>query len=265
MKRTLWLQEKKDFFITRVVREFLKSVHYFNEIKNEYEQDELTYEKLDIWVGTADRKGVLWDLKDMCHTLWGDADPSTQTSMFMFDWMTGALFHEAMKLKENCYMLHRYEPSLKNLLLSADTKYDMDDECTQFFNETVMEIKNSIRRMECMMSRAEHNLIELITEERDNRHLIRYLLDTAFSDDTAEIIVQIVQKILKKLFPDNLARAYYMAGESYLEGHWYTTARNAFEKALNIDPACQEARKGLRALEKQLKDILVMIEQNSPT
>lgn len=260
MNHTAWFEERRDFFVTTVVKNFHKSTDDFKRIKSAYKEERLNYDEFNSWVGTADRKGTLWELKDMCHMLWGDLDPVEHAAIFMFDWIIGAIFHEAMKLKENCYMIHRYEPLIKNIMRSEKIPVKvMDNQCIQFFQDTMNDIESGISRLACMFKKAEESLAEFLLTEQDNYFLIRYLLEESEHQGYSE--KGIIRQLLDSLFPDNLAQAYCMAGDSYLEGSWYTTARIAYENAINIDPSCREAREGLRILEKRLQELALLVER----
>jgi hypothetical protein len=103
-----WLDERKDLFVKNVLRDFLHSYAFFLVIERKYRDEGISYEGLDDWVGTRSDRGTLWILKDNCHRLWRDIDSDSQPEPFFFDWMVGAIFHEAMKLKENVYIVDRY-------------------------------------------------------------------------------------------------------------------------------------------------------------
>ncbi|MBW1939533.1 MAG: hypothetical protein JRI67_12410, partial [Deltaproteobacteria bacterium] len=62
-------------------------------------------------------------------------------------------------------------------------------------------------------------------------------------------------------FPLGLDDAYCMAGENYLEGSWYAEARVAFIEALKINSDCEEAKFGLRILEKRLEELAHILER----
>ena len=72
-------------------------------------------------------------------------------------------------------------------------------------------------------------------------------------------------QLLDLLYPEALDKAYCIAGESYLEGNWYTEARLAFEEGLKINPSCREARSGLRVLEKRIKEVTLMLQREYTT
>lgn len=254
-----WLEERKDLFVKNVLRDFLHSYAFFLEIEKKYRDKGISFQGLDNWVGTQKDRGTLWILKDTCHHLWKDIDPNSQPEPFFFDWMVGAIFHEAMKLKENVYMIDRYHPAYQ--AASTTTTYDWQENCQQFFKETLQDIQRGMNRLgELFMYAAEH-LKSLLLTERDNSLLVRFMLENKSEIDKLWQKSGGLDQMLYTMFPEGLDEAYCMAGENYMEGSWYTEARMAFLEALKINPDCEEAKSGLRILEKRLKELAHMLEK----
>ena len=259
---TCWLKEKRDLFLKNVVKDFLDSRSFFADLREHTAKYGVRYDGFDFWVGTEQAKGKLWQLKDLCHMLWGDSDAAEDDQGFMLDWMVGAIFHEAMKLKENAYMLERYRKSYP-LETKAPLKPNGNGNSSgmEFFEETAHETQRAIKRLELLLDHAENYLIAVLKNDRENALLVRYLLEAAVSpgehwtQDTGPM------KLLRALFPKGFDEAYCLAGESYLEGSWFMEARQAFEKALDLNPDCMEARSGLRLLEKRTREIAAVLER----
>ncbi|OCC16454.1 hypothetical protein DBT_0271 [Dissulfuribacter thermophilus] len=247
-----WFKEHRDFFVTRVVQDFLKSYAYLASLEDAFFQKEPLFRQLNELVGNQEEKGILWRLKDRCHQLWRDIDPDVDPDAFFFDWMVGTLFHEAMKLKENAYMLERYAPSYEIALMkvpddSNSRKYK------RFFEETLQDMDRGMERIRCLYKNAAQRLLHLIKRERENGILIRMLLEDI--ERAQKFLMEKGDCLLSWLFPEGIHLAYLIAGESYLEGGWYVEARMSFEEVLKIAPDCYEAKKGLQLLEKRLKEM----------
>ncbi len=255
-----WLEERKDLFVKNVLRDFIYSYSFFLEIEKKYRDPGITYEGLDNWVGTQTDRGTLWVLKDNCHRLWKDIDPDSQPEPFFFDWMVGAIFHEAMKLKENVYMVDRYHPAYQ-VASTTTTAYDWQENCQHFFEETLEDIQRGINRLENLFVCAAEHLKSLLLAERDNSLLVRFMLEHKSDINKLWQKSGGLNQNLDAMFPSGLDEAYCMTGENYLEGSWYVEARMAFIEALKINPDCQEAKTGLRILEKRLKELAHMLER----
>jgi tetratricopeptide (TPR) repeat protein len=228
-------------------------------IKKRYRDRGISYEGLDNWVGTQKDKGMLWILKDNCHRLWKDIDPNYQPEPFFFEWMVGAIFHEAMKLKENVYMVDRYHPAYR--VASTTIASSWQENCYQFFEETMEDIHRGINRLNDLFRYASHHLKSLLIRERDNSLLIRFMLENKSEINKIWQNSNGLNEILYTMFPEGLDEAYYRAGENYLEGSWYKEARIAFKEALSINPNCEKAKSGLKILEKRLEDLSQMLKK----
>ncbi len=256
-----WLRERRDLFLKNIVKDFFECLAFFEDLKEHTTKYGVRYDGFDFWVGTEENKGKLWILKDLCHLIWGDDNLQEDDEGVMFDWMVGAIFHEAMKLKENAYMFERYRESFPHkataILNGNSTKV-----VKEFFEEMIVEIKRCIKRLEWLFSHAKKHLFQVMKKEKDNALLVRFLLEDISNNGKEKIkSSQETKKLLKSLFPEGLHSAYCLAGESYLEGGWFQEARNAFEKALLLKSDCIDARSGLRLLEKRLKELASFVNR----
>jgi tetratricopeptide (TPR) repeat protein len=195
----------------------------------------------------------LWILKDNCHHLWKHIDPKSQPEPFFFDWIIGAIFHEAMKLKENVYLIERYRPvyqlATATLNLSSQQK-----RYRQFFEQILEDIRRGMERLKDLFMCAIEQAEALLMTERNNSLLIRFILENRSELEKLWQKNRGLDRMLGRLFPEGLDKAYCAAGENYLKGSWYVEAQTAFEKALRLNPDCQEAKLGLETLERRLKE-----------
>ena len=255
-----WLKERHELFIKNIVKDFFECLTFFNDLKEHAANYGIRYDGLDFWVGTEEKKGKLWILKDLCHLIWGCEEADCQDSDgVMLDWMIGAIFHEAMKLKENAYMIERYRTSFPDKA-AAISNGNGTRVVKEFFEEMTSEAKRSISRIDWLFEHAQGHLFQVMKKERSNALLVRFLLEGEIPDQHATGgLGEGPRRLLHTLFPDGLDKAYCLAGESYLEGGWFIEAREAFERALAINPQCQEARKGLRALERRVREMAEVV------
>jgi hypothetical protein len=255
-----WLRGRRDLFIKNIVRDFLRSRSFFQTSLRDHPEGTLPYETLERWVGTENRPGVLWLLKEQCHLLWRDVKPDDQMDAFLFDWTVGAIFHEAMKLKENVYLVQRYLPAYERVLISrrpGGTRGPSEP----FFAEIAEEILKGLHRLEWLFAEATGGLQRLLLQERNNTLLLRFILEERAEIEKTRGDTAFVDRLLDTIYPEGLETAYCIAGENYLEGSWYTEARMAFEEALRLNPQCREAKSGLRVLEKRIKEVTLMLER----
>ncbi len=251
-----WLKDRHQLFVKNIVKDFFACYVFFKDFKAQVSRDGVRYDGLDFWVGTEQKKGRLWILKDLCHLIWSSTETGSEDSDgVMLDWMIGAIFHEAMKLKENAYMIERYQKTFPDkaaaILNGSGTKV-----VQEFFAEMTQEARRSIDRIDWLFEHAQGHLFQIMKKERSNPLLVRFLLEWHETEiSKAENLGDGPGMLLEALFPDGFDMAYCLAGESYLEGGWFIEAKEAFEKALRVNPDCVEAKEKLDVLEKKLRDI----------
>ena len=257
-----WLEERRDLFLKNIVRDFFECQVFFHDLREHTERYGVIYDGFDFWVGTEEKKGRLWQLKDLCHVIWGEGVDKDDQDGVVFDWMVGAIFHEAMKLKENAYMFERYQKSFPDGALGI-ANGNGTEAVKEFFKEMVIEVERCIKRLEWLFKHAEKHLFQVLQREKQNPLLLRFLLaDTSrLPEGEGRQGWKRLRRLLKALFPDGLDRAYCIAGESLLEGGWFQEARSAFERALKINPRCKDARLGLRLIEKRLKELSIYVNR----
>ncbi len=253
-KQKEWLRERSDLFLKNTIRDFIFSFIFAKKLTEQHAIDGIKYHQLESWVGSESSKGTMWILKDNCHRLWKDLEPDEHPQAFLFDWMVGAIFHEAMKLKENVYLVKTYHSSFEKALeMENGRRYQK--RCRKFFQNELNDIEKGIERLGCLFDHAAEHLKELIIREKENAILLRFLLENKVLIDQVWENEGGLNGILFRMFPNGLEHAYCAVGEGYLEGCWYIEARNAFEKALDINPDCLQARSGLRLLEKRVSEV----------
>jgi len=128
--RSKWLEQRRDHFIRQLVDDFFLQVESFQQLYSVYLDcrnlgDHVCVDLLSpatevargqIWyrltqmIGTETEKGQLWQLKDLCHLIWPAQEQQRDVHGALIDWLLGSIFHEAMKLKENIYLLNTYGP-----------------------------------------------------------------------------------------------------------------------------------------------------------
>ena len=266
MENHSWLSERHDLFLKNLVKRFFSSLAFFRDLKEHTRRYGIRYDGFEFWVGTEKDRGILWEMKDICHMLWDERQTNADPDGIMLDWMLGTLFHEAMKLKENAYMLDRYRnrfPVSTGLRegMPPDGLNGEEQKCELFFEETEHETKRSIKRIECLFARSFQLLVTILKKDRENPLMVRYLLEEISDANGHWPEGEGPKALLAQLFPDGLDRAWCLAGESYLEGGWFKEAKRAFERALEIEPESAEAKSGLRLLEKRVSEIDAALEK----
>lgn len=251
-KKNNWFEERRSLFVKNMLKEFYETMSRFRELYEHYTKtQEITFAEIDRLVGRESSKGLLWSLKDRCHQLWREADPESEMTGCLLDWLMGSIFHEAMKLKENIYMLEYYGPLADKMRQknSAATVNFCGIECRQFLERTRTEITREMENLGFLFGRANYLLRNLIIEQAKNPLLVRFLFE---HHDVAE---NLWSETLENLFSDMYASqpeaGFCLAARSYKEGDWEAMATKAYSKALQIKPDCDEALRGLFHLKQK--------------
>jgi len=245
-----WFEERRNLFVRQAIMGLYQCYHAFQEITRLFrDQGELPFENLAALVGTESAKGLLWQLKDDCHRLWRNhAHEEGELHGCLLDWIIGSIFHEMMKLKENCYMVQFYGPLAEKMKEAhpGTTIEFCGEACEQFMERTRQEINQQVQTLAKMLDRALSLARSFLADQRDNPLLLRFLIE--HSEVSQVLWGMDLDQIMAEIYPEGAEHGYCAAGRSYLTGDWYQEALAAFEKALAINPGCEEARRQVLTL-----------------
>ncbi len=242
-----WFEERRDFFIRQAFADYFVVFQSFQELYQLYissrdpvsgaccdlstsENEELRgliWNKLTLLVGSEEEKGILWNLKDLCHRLWSDNDsekaghglPHNREGT-LIDYLIGSIFHETVKLKENIYILNCYGSDGVRRIVAG-----VIDQLGQL----AFLLGQTGNRLRCILPDLAQNmlLVRLLVEEEEQ--LLRI-----WGEDSVDV--------LSDMFWGEPAHGFCAAGKSYMSGQWYSKALPMFERAMELDRGCDEAR-----------------------
>ena len=249
-----WFEERKDLFFKDLVYYFLESKIFFDELYHNYKKNgAVPFERMDFWVGSETKKGLLWKVKDNSHKLFRNTEAKISLSEYLFDWSVGSIFHEGMKLKEDAYQLEVYLPSYKNIDTAKKTE-EIDEILEEYI--TVIEkatgnLDAAMESINSLFAKAVGRLKELLVNHAHNGLTLRFLLENKELVEKA-LGIKSLQHLILSLYPHHPERGYLMAGTSYLNGGWFKEAIHCCKKALEINPDSTEAKKQLQEAEHKL-------------
>lgn len=248
--RNQWFEERRHLFVKNMFKGFCETHGRFLAIYEAYTAaGQLAFADLDALVGTESNRGHLWLLKDRCHQLWRDSDPEQEPSGSLLDWVMGSIFHEAMKLKENTYMLQYYGPLAEAMKArsAAHTVKFCGDECHRFMARTKDEVGHQMESLGFMFNRASLLMRTLLIDQRENALLVRHLIENPALVE--RLWSEPLPRLLAEVFPEGADQAYCLAARSYLAGDWHQEAHTAYCQALAVNPDCEEAQRHIHQLE----------------
>lgn len=241
-----WFARRRDYFFTKMLKCFYQTTASYNKIYLHYlAKGYISYDEIDHLVGSEKSKGRLWLLKDDCHQIWRDADPSIEVKGCLLDWVIGSLFHEAMKLKENIYLFQFYGPMAQDMTPQwhAEIQSMCGIECHRFMGRISREISRQVENLVFLFGRANYLLRTLLDSQSTNALLLRYLVE--HEEVVLDLWFESLDEIFTDVFSGRPERGYCIAARSYLDGNWNEKALQAYSRALHLNSECAEARQGV--------------------
>ncbi|MCP4713633.1 MAG: hypothetical protein GY868_00835 [Deltaproteobacteria bacterium] len=249
---TSWLKARSDIFLRDLFRDFFTAKLYFDTLAEQYNTTStLPFKMLDGWVGTEANKGPLWDLKDQSHRLFRKGKQKKTLYEPLLDWTIGSIFHEAMKLKEDCYQVESYKPLLEIEVKTHVKDKELSRIISEYFSlidKATANLQTGLESISELFDKALIQLQEIIVFHKNNALLLRLLLDNK------KTIEKVFGKgafvpLFEKAFPEGLHSAYLKAAGQCIDNGWTNEAEAYLKKALKYDPHNKKALKLLSSLQ----------------
>ena len=268
-----WFSQRRDHFIRQIVDEFFVFIQDFQTLYGLYLSchhspgrgcgDMLSPETAEarngIWntlnrmIGTETDRGQLWRLKDLCHLVWPEGENEYDLHGSLLDWLVGSVFHEAMKLKENMYLLNTYGPAAVRIReLAPDTApmvlrpqgafpgFSSMVDVESLIRRIAADVISQIEQIGFLLGQANFMLRMMMPELAGNLLVVRLLVENG--ELVQRLWGESVEELLTDMFLGNPAQGFCAAGRSYLLAQWYDEALAMYRRALQADPDCDEAR-----------------------
>ncbi|HEB70083.1 MAG TPA: hypothetical protein ENI88_10765 [Desulfobulbus sp.] len=271
--RSRWFEQHRNHFIRRIVDDFFSLVRSFQQLYGVYLECRNTqghgnvdllcpetqetraqmWNRLTEMIGTETEKGMLWQLKDLCHQVWPEQDRAYDVHGSLMDWLLGSVFHEAMKLKENIYLLNTYGPAairMRNLPEVSPVRVlrpagsfprlsNMVDAET-LIRRIAADVVDQMEQIGFLLGQANFILRMMMPDLAANLLVVRLLVEKE------ELVLsgwgEHIEELFGDMFSGSGAEGFCAAGRSYLSAQWYVQALDMYERALGCDSQCDEAR-----------------------
>ncbi|NNL87108.1 MAG: hypothetical protein HKP27_15705, partial [Myxococcales bacterium] len=209
------------------VRDFLLGSRSLLRVAEAFRDGTLTFKDVEVLVGDS-ADSVLFRLKERCHALFRGAGTGVAPEA-VFDIAVGALFHEAMKFRENFYQQAVYAPKLLSLESRGD---DGAARLLEASRELLAGSKDRsegvLRELTRWHRETTHQFETLVTIHRDNAYVTRFLIE--HRELAEEALGAPLEALLSRFWGDPES-AYRLAGRSFLEGGHFEDALTCFERA----------------------------------
>jgi len=267
-----WFENRRDLFIREMLDLFFNIVRSFQETYLIYcnchkpfhksETDLLSSKNMDslakIWdllteyVGTETDKGPLWRLKDLCHQIWPENFEEREVSGSLIDWLVGSVFHEAMKLKENIYILNNYGPLGRKIQKTSGAEVYSRLQNVMSIQAIInfIDLKNVVVRISTDVIKQMEQIVFLLGK---TQYLLRIMLPTLARNmlivrllaEREDIIIdqwgESLEEVFADMFNGDASAGFCAAGRSYQSGQWYVKALEMYQRALSLNRHSDEA------------------------
>jgi hypothetical protein len=210
-----------------IVREFLVAHQLTRTLFARYREETLEFSALAELIGDGE-DSVLFRLKERCHKLFREAQPSTTPDPreVLFDLAVGSLFHESMSFRENFYQRVVYGPRVEALRAEAGAEADgLFRELKRILASVAMRLEEGLVEVEGLLERTRDQLAVLLVGHKENGYVARYLIEN--EDLVADVFSIHLDEFLVQLHGES-GLGYEVAGRSYLYSGHYEEARGAF-------------------------------------
>ncbi len=231
---SIFLKRERERQIADIAKWFLMVVVLYKEVHEKYKKGTLKFDDVQRLV---DDKGdsLLYNLKESCHSLFRQDTRLANNNLgkeSLFDLAIGSFFHEAMKVREDCYHLEFYSPYYLNLEENhAKTDYEKDflNRIKKLTDRVEQRLPKEFEELDALLGDTINQFKALLQEHYNNSLLVRFMIENK------GLVNQVFgQKGLKELFQlmykEGLVEAYSLAAKSYFESGFYDNAATTIKK-----------------------------------
>lgn len=226
--------DQKNWIILEIVRDYLYAYIQFRSIYEQYKARTLSFDDVEKFVTDKEPTPPLFHLKESCHMLFRYQEEECSDEEKLLDLAVGSIFHEAMKIRENLYLLEVYKPrylQIRRRREASDHESNLLQEFIKIGKRTEKRLAESIAETRRLLRDTLKQLAHLLPRYKENPVLMRFLLHNK------ELLQQAFGKrkglqIIADMFPGGLGEAYEVEGRGYLASEHYDLAAEFFNHAL---------------------------------
>lgn len=227
--------------VASVFRRFLVARVAFDAIIEIFRSREpMRFEPINTFV-----ERTLFGLKEECHALFRRAGRLAGEVLFaedLFDVLTGSIFHEMMKIKENCYILEHYGPTYRQMAAIAERRIQVPVHERLFFraSKRIIErastaVYDDIRAVQQLFEDATEHLLSMLPRFANNGLVTKMFVE---NQQLVEMVYgeESLNTVLLTMYEGRLANAYLHIASSYQTAGRYQEAKDYCEKSLEEEP-----------------------------
>lgn len=215
--------------LVEIAREFLLSYRRTVEVAALHRSGDLTFDVVQRWVGDDDAS-ALYRLKERCHGLIREEDGENGAvgRAALLDLTVGALFHEAMRFRENFYQREIYGPRVRRLRGDTPEEAELIREFDRIVAGASERLDEAIDETEALLLQARRQFQGLLSANAGNGLVARLLAENAGH------VALVFDGGLEGLWSDvhgEAAEGFALAARSYLDSGHFLEAGAAFRSA----------------------------------
>ena len=227
--------------IASVFKRFLVARVAFDAIIEMFRSPEpMRFEPINIFVERS-----LFGMKEECHALFRYAGKPAAETLYaedLFDVLIGSIFHEMMKIKENCYILEHYGPTYRSIAAIAERRIRVPvyerlffRACKRIIERASTAVYDDIQAGEQLFQDAAEHLLSMLPRFANNGLVTRMLIE---NEQLVEMVygTDSLRTVLLNMYDGRLGSAYLHAASSYAAANRMEEARALCKKGLGEDP-----------------------------
>jgi hypothetical protein len=228
--------------LAEIVRGFIDAYSLAEEIRSGLGDGTLEFAGIERLVGNAE-DSVLFRLKEDCHALFrSDADlPASElVAEELFDLAIGALFHEAMKLREGFYVTRRYGPRLERMRVTRSSATPLLEAFGEVLESGRRRVDESASELQNLLRETRQQLLIVLRQIGGSGPVARALVE---DPPRSEHVFGVKLPELLAYVYGEVERAYERAIGDLLEnGHFEEAGALLARPELHAFSSCQAAQ-----------------------
>lgn len=242
--------------IASVFKRFLVARVAFDAILEMFRSSEpMRFEPINIFV-----ERTLFGLKEECHALFRNAGRPAGDTLYaegLFDVLIGSVFHETMKIKENCYILEHYGPTYRSMAAIAERRIRVPvyerlffRACKRIIERASTAVYEDIRAVEQLFDDATEHLLSILPRFANNGLVTRMLIE---NQQLVDMVYgeEGLRDVLMKMYEGRAASAYLHAASSYFSAGRIKEAQDACERCMTEEPKNVGAKRMMRRIRER--------------
>jgi len=215
--------------IVEIAREFLLAYRRSREISALHRAGDLCFEDVRGWVGD-DESSTLYRLKERCHGLFRETNGrrTTMAREALFDLTVGAVFHEAMRFRENLYQREVYGPRVGKLKGASPAEAGLIREFKRIVAGASVRLDEALLETEALLEQTRRQFHGLLLAHREDGRVSRFLVENA-----GYVVLAFeggVDRLFEEMYED-AASGHARAARSYLDSGYFREGARALVEA----------------------------------